>query len=102
MDNDIEIGPDHISRDGLELLLAHIRDQLLEIYPGMPRAIQREAADRAIARVWEEQLELNNGQQELIDRAQMRARIDELVEQYGRAPMVTDPNTGELDYDPRG
>jgi hypothetical protein len=81
-DYDIEIGPDQISLDGLERLLELIRDEPLEIYPGMPRAIQSDAADRAVAAIWEEQLALNNGEQRLIDREQMRARIDQLVEQY--------------------
>ncbi|HET9566705.1 MAG TPA: hypothetical protein VFP27_19875, partial [Mycobacterium sp.] len=61
MDNDIEIGPAHISLDGLERLLEPIRDELLEIYPGMPRAIQSDAVDRAVAGIWAEQLGLNNG-----------------------------------------
>jgi hypothetical protein len=83
MDTDIEIGPAHISLDVLERLLELIRDELLEIYPGMPRAIQSDAVDRTVAAIWDEQLVLNNNEKrKLIDREQMRARIDQLVEQY--------------------
>jgi hypothetical protein len=60
MDTDIEIGPADISLDGLERLLELIRDELLEIYPGMPWAIQSDAVDRAVAAIWDEQLALNN------------------------------------------
>ena len=81
MDTDIEIGPAHISLDRLERLLELIRDKLLEIYPGMLRAIQSDAVDRDVAAIWAEQLALN-GKQELIDREQMRHSLDELVEQY--------------------
>jgi hypothetical protein len=63
-------------------LLAHIRKELLKIYPGMQRTVQRDALDRAVEGIWEEQLGLNNGEQKLVDREQMRARLDQLVEQY--------------------
>ena len=45
-------------------------------------SIQSDALDLEVTRVWLEQLALNNGKQELIDREQMRARMDQLVEHY--------------------
>jgi hypothetical protein len=90
-------GPDLISLDELEEVLTRVRDELLEVYPakpklpevypGMPQLIEADATGRAVLHAWQEMLELHNGQRELIDRELFRARVRELLELYGEAPI---------------
>jgi hypothetical protein len=83
-------GADLLSLDELEEVLNRVRDELLEVYPaklkllevyhGMPQQVEADATGRAVAHAWQEMLELHDGQWELIDREQFRARVRELLE----------------------
>ena len=97
-------GPDLLSLDELEQVLTRVRDELLEVYPvkpkllevyhGKPQLIEADAKGRAVARAWQEMLELHDGRWELIDREQFRARVRELLELNREAPMTV-PDPGE-------
>jgi hypothetical protein len=82
-------GPGLLPLDELEQVLTRVRDVLLELYPakpklleayhGTPQLIESDATGRAVARAWQEMLELHDGRWELIDREQFRARFRELL-----------------------
>jgi hypothetical protein len=101
-------GADLLSLDELEQVLTRVRDVLLEVYPakpkllevyhGMPQLIEADATGRAVARAWQEMLELHDGRWELIDREQFRARVRELLELNREAPRtVPDPGQSKSD-----
>jgi hypothetical protein len=101
-------GADLLSLDELEQVLTRVRDQLLEVYPaqpkllevyhGMPQLIEADANGRAVAHAWQEMLELHDGQWELIDREQFRARVRELLELNRETPRtVSDPRRPKSD-----
>ena len=91
-------GADLLSLDELEQVLTRVRDELLEghpakpklleVYHGKPQLIEADATGRALAHAWQEMLELHDGQWELIDREQFRARVRELLELNGETPMT--------------
>lgn len=97
-------GPDLLSLDELEQVLTRVRDELLEVYPvrpkllevyhGKPQLIEADAKGRAVARAWQEMLELHDGRWELIDREQFRARVRELLE-LNREALTTVLDPGE-------
>jgi hypothetical protein len=89
-------------------VLTRVRDELLEVYPakpkllevyhGMPQLIEADATGRAVAHAWQEMLELHDGQWELIDREQFRARVRELLELNRETPRtVLDPGESKSD-----
>jgi hypothetical protein len=96
-------GPGLLSLDELEQVVTRVRDVLLELYPakpkllevyhGTPQLIESDATGRAVARAWQEMLELHDGRWELIDREQFRARVRELLALNREAP-TTVPNPG--------
>jgi hypothetical protein len=100
--------PDLLSLDELAQVLTRVRDVLLEVYPakpkllevyhGMPQLIESDATGRAVARAWQEMLELHDGRWELIDREQFRACVRELLELNREAPRtVSDPGESKSD-----
>jgi hypothetical protein len=103
---------DLLSLDELEQVLTRVRDELLEVYPakpkflevyrGMPQLIEADATGRAVARAWQEMLELHNGRWELIDREQFRARVRQLLELNREAPMDRELHPGGSKYDVPG
>jgi hypothetical protein len=74
------------------------KPKLLEVYHGMPQLIESDATGRAVARAWQEMLELQDGRWELIDREQFRARVRELLELNREAPRTV-PDPGESKSD---
>jgi hypothetical protein len=101
-------GADLLSLDELEQVLTRVRDELLEVYPakpkllevyhGMPQLVEADATGRAVAHAWQEMLELHDGQWELIDREQFRARVRELLELNRENPRtVPDPGQSKSD-----
>jgi hypothetical protein len=64
----------------------------------MPQLIESDATGRAVARAWQEMLELQDGRWELIDREQFRARVRELLELNREAPRTV-PDPGESKSD---
>jgi hypothetical protein len=96
------------SLDELEQVLTRVRDELLEVYPakpkllevyhGKPQLIEADATGRAVAHAWQEMLELHDGQWELIDREQFRARVREPLELNSKTPRtVPDPGQSKSD-----
>jgi hypothetical protein len=70
---------------------------LLEVYHGN-LLIEADAKGRAVARAWQEMLELHDGRWKLIDREQFRARVRKLPELNREAPMkVTEPAESKSD-----
>ena len=101
-------GANLLSLDELEQVLTQVRDELLEVYPaqpkllevyhGKPQLIEADATGRAVAHAWQEMLELHDGQWELIDREQFRARVRELLELNRATPRpVPDPGESKSD-----